>query len=138
MEHEPAEYFCLRCEDVGLTSTDSADGYEFFKCPWCERGFTKSPGSTTLHDSWGSPISLVLYNTIFAPDPAAEAESLAATFAEQFSPEEVTRIVEEIRLELSDPVQKVRDIHNQDQPEEVLREYLRPLADHLESAISRE
>jgi hypothetical protein len=132
MEHEPAEHFCLRCEDVRLTSTDSADGYEFFKCPQCERRFAKSPDKASLHDRWGSPISLVLYNTIFAPDPPAQAESLAATFAVQFSREEVTTIIEEIRLELSDPVQQVRDIHDQDQPEEALREYLRPLADHLE------
>lgn len=132
MEHKPAEYFCLRCKDAGLTPTDSADGYEFFTCPRCERKFTKSPGSTTLHDRWGSPISLVLYKTIFALDPPAEAESLAATFAEQSSPEEVTTIIEEIRLELSDPAQQVRDIHNQDQSEEVLREYLRLLAYHLE------
>ncbi|NIN70652.1 MAG: hypothetical protein GTO46_01705 [Gemmatimonadetes bacterium] len=41
-------------------------------------------------------------------------------------------MVEEIRLELADPVQQVRDIHNQDQPEEALREYLRRPADHLE------
>jgi hypothetical protein len=138
MEQEPSEYCCLRCKDVGLTPTDTADGYEFFKCPRCKRRFTKSPGVTTLHDRWGSPISLVLYLTIFRSDPPAEAESLAVTYAGQFSREEVTMIIKEIRLELADPVQQVRDILGQEQPEEVLREYLRLLADYLESAIGRE
>jgi hypothetical protein len=74
MGHEPAEHFCLRCEDV--------------------RG--------------------------------------AAIIAEERLREEMGTLIEEIRLELADPVQQVRDILNQDQPEEVLREYLRLLADHLE------
>jgi hypothetical protein len=138
MEKEPTEYYCLRCKDVGLTYTDSGDGYEFFKCPRCERRFTKSPGMTTLHDRWGSAISHVLYDVIFAPDPPAEAERVAASIAEEHSREQISTLIEEIRLELSDPVQEVRDIHNQDQPEEVLREYLRLLADDLGPAIGRE
>lgn len=131
MAHEPPEYFCLRCKDVGLTPTDSADGYEFFKCPRCERRFTKSPSSTTLHDRWGSAISQVLYYVIFAPDPAAEAERVAETLFEELTREQIGTLIEEIRLELADPVQRVQDIHGQDQPEEVLREYLRLLANHL-------
>lgn len=138
METEKTQYNCLRCKDVGLTLTDSGDGYDFFQCPQCKRRFTKSPGMTTLHDRWGSPISLVLYPTIFAPDPPAEAERIAATLTEEHSREQIGTLIEEIRLELADPVQQVRDILTQDQPEEVLREYLRLLADHLESAISRE
>jgi hypothetical protein len=132
MEPEPTEYYCLRCKDVGLTCSEAADGYEFFKCPRCKRWFTRSPGMATLHDRWGGPISHVLYYVIFAPDPPAEAERVAATVAEERSREDVGTIIEEIRLELADPVQQVRDILNQDQPEEVLREYLRLLADHLE------
>ncbi|UCC81878.1 MAG: hypothetical protein JSW46_12810 [Gemmatimonadota bacterium] len=134
MEHEPAEYLCLRCKDVGLRPTDSADGYEFFKCPRCERRFTKSPGMTALHDRWGNAISYVLYDVIFARDPPAEAERVAATVAEEHTREHIDTLIAEIRLELADPVQQVRDILNQDQPEEVLREYLRLLADHLEAA----
>ncbi len=97
-----------------------------------ERRFTRSPGMTTLHDRWSSPISHVLYYVIFAPDPPAEAERVAATVAEERSREEIGTLIEEIRLELADPVQQVRDILNQDQPEEVLREYLHLLADQLE------
>lgn len=136
MEEQPTHYYCLRCKDVELTRCDAADGYDFFKCPRCERWFARSPGTTTLHDRWGSPISHVLYYVIFAPDPPAEAESVAATVAAQRSREAVRTIIEEIRIELADPTQQVRDIHGQRQSEDALREYLRLLADCLERATA--
>ncbi len=53
-------------------------------------------------------------------------------FAEQDSIEQIRLIVEEIKLELDDPTQQIRDILECRASEEDLRNYLRCVAERLE------
>ena len=81
---------------------------------------------------WLHPISLVLYPVIFEPDPGQHCERVAEMFAKQESSEQIKLIVQEIKLELDDPTQQVRDILECRASEEDLRKYLRCVADRLE------
>ena len=78
------------------------------------------------------PISLVLYPVIFELYPSQHCERIAAMFAKEESTERIKLMVQEIRLELDDPTQQVRDILDCRASEEELRNYLRCVAEHLE------
>jgi hypothetical protein len=122
---------CLRCKTPELIALDSPDGISFFECPECHRNFARKRGGE-LCFRWMHPISLVLYPVIFEPDPGQHCERVAEMFAEQESGERIKLIVQEIKLELDDPTQQVRDILECRASEGDLREYLRCVADRLE------
>ncbi|HEX3462467.1 MAG TPA: hypothetical protein VHS78_00255 [Candidatus Elarobacter sp.] len=125
---------CLRCKTVALVPLDSPEQIAFFECPVCRRQFARAAGKA-LCFRWMHPISLALYPVIFAPDPVAQCERVAATLAEQSSPERRSLIVREITLELEDPTQQVRDIVGCHASEEDLRAYLRCVAERLRELV---
>ncbi len=126
---------CLRCGTVRLRALPaSSPEIDFFECPACGRQFARKPGQgLTLR--WRHPISLVLYPVIFSASPAAEAERVAMQFAEQWTREQIDLAVQEIRLELDEPTQRVRDILGCHASEAELREYLRLVAERLERSL---
>jgi hypothetical protein len=81
---------------------------------------------------WLHPISLVLYPVSFEADPVQHCEHVVEMFAKEKSNEQIRLIVQEIKLELDDPTQQVRDILECNASEEDLRKYLRCVADRLE------
>ena len=81
---------------------------------------------------WLHPISLVLYPVIFEVDPGQHCERIADMFAKHESIERIKLIVQEIKLELDDPTQQIRDILKCHASEEDLRKYLLCVADRLD------
>lgn len=77
----------------------------------------------------------MLYYAIFSPNPPDQAETVAASLIKGNSREELALIVDEIRQELDEPTQQLRDIFDLPHSEEQLREYLRAVAQHLEAAF---
>lgn len=64
-----------------------------------------------------------------------ECERVSAMFAIQQSPERIKIILDEIKLELEEPTQQVRDILDSRASEEELRKFLRCVVQHLESSL---
>ena len=121
---------CLRCKTIDLGELASPEGISFFECPECHRNYARKPGGA-LFFRWPHPIGLFLYPVIFEANPPQHCERVAEMFGRQESSERIEQIVREIRLELDDPTQQIRDILNCDASEEELRKYLRCLADRL-------
>lgn len=122
---------CLRCKTTELIVSASPSGISFFECPNCHRNFARKSGGA-LCFRWLHPISLVLYPVIFEANPARDCERVAEMFAKQESSERIKLIVQEIKLELDDPTQQVRDILECHASEDDLRKYLRCVADRLD------
>lgn len=121
---------CLRCKTTALIPLASPDEISFYECPQCRRQFARKPGHA-LHFRWMQPISVALYPVIFEQNPEQGCEQVADTLAEQKSTEWIRLLIQEIRLELADPTQQVRDILDCRATEEDLRAYLRCLAEQL-------
>jgi transposase-like protein len=122
---------CLRCKTAALVAVPSPDSISFYECPNCHRAFArKADGALCFR--WRHPISLVLYPVIFEVNPTERCERIADMFAKQESTEQINAIVQEIKLELADPTQQVRDILDCHASEEDLRKYLRCVAAHLD------
>jgi hypothetical protein len=75
---------------------------------------------------------------IFEAVPAQRAEGEAKLFVKQQAAAYLRRMVEEIRLELRDPTQQLRDIVNCVGSEEKVREFLRLFADAVEELMPKE
>jgi hypothetical protein len=123
---------CFRCRTVELTAQPGPAGIAFFRCPACGRDFTRKP-SGSLVFRWGHPISLLLYPIIFDERPGDRCAEVAASFARQHPPETVRLAIDEIRLELNDPAQPLCEIVGCRASETDLRDFLRCVADGLES-----
>lgn len=132
---EEAGPACPRCRTVRLRLLpESSPEIGFFDCPACGQHFARKPGRGLTY-RWLHPISLALYPVIFSALPAAEADRVAAQFVEQWTPEQVDLAIREIRLELAEPTQRVRDILGCRASEAELREYLRLFAEYLERSL---
>ena len=121
---------CLRCKTTELISVASPGGISFFECPECHRNFARKSGGA-LCFRWPHPIGLVLYPVIFADDPGRDCERVAEMFAKQETSERIRLIVQEIKLELDDPTQQVRDILECHASEDDLRKYLGCVSERL-------
>lgn len=131
-----SEHRCLRCKNVSLKELEPIDlRITFFECPSCRRHYALQPGKP-LTFRWGHPISLPLYSVIFDDAPAQRAAAVAASFVKQRSPEQVERFVGEIKLELEEPTQQVRDILDCRATEPELREYLCGFVEHVEQLLA--
>jgi hypothetical protein len=127
------QLYCLRCKTTELVG--SPRGSSFFECPKCHRGFIRETDGT-LRFCWPHPISLVLYPVIFEADPGQHCERIADLFVKEKSGEQIDLLIQEIKLELEDPTQQIRDILTARASEEDLRNYLRCVADRLEKTRS--
>ena len=136
---------CLRCKTIDLTLLDSStETISFFECPQCFRNYAQKRGGR-LCFRWLHPISLALYPVIFEKHPLHFIEQLTACLSSEPPPnrieqgsaeaEHIKLTVQEIRLELDDPTQQVRDILDCEASEEDLREYLRHYAAVLEARL---
>ena len=133
---------CLRCKTTELVALGSPENISFYECPSCQRNFTKKPGGA-LHFRWRHPISLILYPVIFKKNPMEYFKQIAAQASTQDPPatpdsiERTRRTIQEIRLELDDPTQQVRDILDCCASEDDLRNYLRCMAEFLENQLKK-
>jgi hypothetical protein len=78
---------------------------------------------------------LVLYPLLFGPHPAVTPEDIARRFVASRPPGFLRYMVEEIRLELDDPTQQVRDILDAEAAEGELRDYLRAFVAGAEETL---
>jgi hypothetical protein len=121
---------CFRCPGT-LRPTDRAESIRFLECPECGRRYAQRDGGP-LTERWLSPISLALYGVMFDEHPQ-DPENVRLQ-ARGMGHLDVDALVREIRLELAEPAQPVRDILGGMRATEAdLREYLRLLADELET-----
>ncbi len=114
---------CLRCKTVALLGTESCPKIRFFQCPNCGRRYAKQPRRKLTYQ-WLEAVTLPLYRVIFFAKPVDHAPDVARKFAVWYSRERLEEIVKEIRLELDEPTQRVRDTLDCRAPEGELRRYL--------------
>jgi hypothetical protein len=126
---------CLRCKTAELLPLDSPRGIGFFECPSCHRQFAQGD-DRSLHFRWGHPITLLLYAVIFDEHPGERCESIANALIKAQSAEYLQLTLQEIRLELDDPTQQLRDTVNCTAPEPELRAFLACIAGRL-GAVSK-
>jgi hypothetical protein len=122
---------CPRCGTSVVDDSPSDQLIEFYGCPACGRRWAREPGER-LHERWLGPISIALYGTLYAEHPQDEAERIARQLRAQ-GHIDLIAMVNEIRLELNEPVQEVRSILGHRTSEHDLREFLARLAELLES-----
>jgi hypothetical protein len=133
-----SEHLCLRCQTVKLNEVGPVTPeMTFFECPSCGRHYALKPGKR-LTFRWMHPISLVLYVTQFDETPVGRAKEVAASFIKDRPAEQLALIAREIRLELEEPTQQVRDILDCPAPEAELREFLRLVVEEFESLAQAE
>lgn len=127
---------CLRCKTAELVALDSPRDVSFFECPRCHRNFTRRTEGA-LFFRWGHPITLLLYPVIFESRPVERCEGVVSGFVKGRSSEILQRAIEEIRLELNEPTQQVRDTLNCCASEQDLRAYLHRAVDQMEARIGQ-
>ena len=136
---------CLRCKIIDLTLLGSStETISFFECPKCFRNYALKRGGR-LCFRWLHPISLALYPVIFKENPVEFFDQISASWSIEKSADttaqrsakgpDIRSLIQEIRLELDDPTQQVRDILECVASEEDLREYLRRYAAVLEARL---
>jgi hypothetical protein len=131
-----SELLCLRCKTVPLSSVEPRQPeIKFFECPSCQRHYALMPGKQ-LTFRWMHPISLALYRVMFDESPSSRARQMADTFIEDRPAVELESFVREIRLELDEPTQEVRDILDCRASEGELREFLRLFTEAVEASLS--
>jgi hypothetical protein len=107
----------------------------FFECPVCLREYALIPGKE-LTFRWLHPIGLALYCVTFDRKPTERVAEVASSLLRQRQPADLEEFVREIRLELNEPTQQVRDILDLRASEQELREYLGLLCERLEQTLS--
>lgn len=131
---EPNEY-CLICKNIELSILpDSKEEITFYECRQCYRQFSKSDGWALCY-RWLHPISLMLYGVIFESRPQKAAKRIAEHFQNGKTKEDLMFIIQEVKRELDEPTQNVRDILNLHQSEADLREFLQLTITYLASGI---
>src|SRR6266436_316745 len=132
-----SKHLCLRCKTEALSQLPSTPDIAFFECPACRRQYALEPGKQ-LTFRWLHPISLPLYGVMFDDMPTERAEAEAKLFVKQKPASYLRTMIEEIRLELRDPTQQVRDIVDCRASEEKVREFLRLFADNVDRLMANE
>lgn len=131
-----SELRCLRCKTVPLAETGPADPrVAFFECPTCGRQYARQPGGA-LTFRWLHPISIVLYPVLFDEAPVGRAAEVAAAIVRNQPTDQLAALAREIRLELAEPTQPVRDILDSRSSEDDLREFLRLVAEQVEAFLA--
>lgn len=131
-----SEQYCLRCKTVTLMKLEPHDlQITFFECAACRRHYALEPGKQ-LTFRWLHPISLALYSVSFDDAPTERVADVVALFVKQRSSEQLALFVQEIRIELDDPTQQVRDILECRASEEELRNYLRLFCEQVERFLA--
>jgi hypothetical protein len=122
---------CPRCKWSDLVrGSNSTAEVTFYECANCVWAFAQRPGES-LHDGWGSPISVALYLQIFERTPETTGRD-AALHLFRTRHDLVAWLIHEIRRELKCPTQKVSEIHQFVCKDEAkLRQHLGDLADRL-------
>jgi hypothetical protein len=130
------ELQCLRCKTVPLTEVGPSDPrIAFFECPSCRRHYALQPGKR-LTFRWLHPISLALYAVQFDDSTVRRAAEVTASLVRDRQSEQLEVFAREIRLELDEPTQQVRDILNCQASECELREFLGLVAGGIEAFLA--
>jgi len=114
-----------------LAETEHYPKIRFFLCSNCSRRYALEPGQA-LTLRWLEAVTLPLHEVYAYDAPVEHALRIAQKFVSQFSTQELDWIVEEIRLELDDPTQQVRDTLDCKASEADLRQYLSSFCEHVE------
>ena len=88
-----------------LQQTEHYPDIRFFLCPNCNRRYALAPGQQ-LTFRWLHPLTLALQAIIFDAMPIERVPEIARRFAAQYSREELSDIVKEIRRNSMNPRSK--------------------------------
>jgi hypothetical protein len=131
-QSEQARPRCLRCKTQVLAPLESPESIAFFECPGCHRQYArKADGALVFR--WRHPITLLLYPVIFDERPMERCASVAATFERDQSKEMIQAAIDEVRLELDEPRQPLRETLDCRATEEELRAFLHCVAERLKA-----
>jgi hypothetical protein len=131
-----SELRCLRCKTVPLTEAAQSDlRLAFFECPSCRRQYALQPGKQ-LTFRWVHPISLALYGVQFDESPCGCEAEVVASLVRDSSAEQLEFFTREIRLELEEPTQQVRDIVDCRASEGDLRAFLGAVVGEVEAFLT--
>ena len=125
------EHYCPRCKTVSLEETDRAENICFFLCSNCGRRYALEAGKA-LTLRWREAVTLPLHEVYGSDAPVEQAVRIAQKFVSHCSPAELDWIIREIRLELDDPTQQVRDTLDCKAAEVDLRRYLLSFCEHVQ------
>ena len=95
-------------------------------------GNTRSCQAGSSPSRWLHPLTLALYAVIPDIKPIERAPTVARKVAARYSHKELTEIVKEIRLELNEPTQQIRDTLECRASEGELRQYLSSFCDWVD------
>ena len=128
---------CLRCRTVPLDACEPSEAraIAIFECPGCGRRYALKPGRQ-LTFRWRDPISLALYGVQFDESPSGRAAEVVASLLRDRSAEQMEQFAREIRLELEEPTQQVRDILDCRASEGACREFLRLVTEGIRAFLS--
>lgn len=122
---------CYRCNGplVDVTPKDIED-LRFYVCGQCESRYTRSENGR-LHDRWGMPLTLALYELIFEENTEDRFNHIYVEMIRK-GPAFVRHLLKHLDAELNDPRQYVSDIYSFKHLDEVgLRTFLLKLSDEL-------
>jgi transposase-like protein len=126
-----SEHDCPRCKTATLAETGHAENIRFFLCSSCNRRYALQAGKT-LTSRWHEAVTLPLYDVCSSDAPVQDALKVARRFVSHSSTELLDWMLREIRLELDDPTQQVRDTLDCKAPEAELRQFLASFCEHVE------
>ncbi len=133
---QDAPPLCLRCNTVPLVqASDSPESVTFFTCPECHRDYALRDGGR-LTFRWMHPISLALYGVQFERNPVRAVDGVAESFRKATDSTTLRAMIREIRLELDEPTQSVREIFLSPATEDDTRVFLRRFCDTLDGSES--
>lgn len=121
---------CFRCQELLSEIPSTERDILMYRCLGCSSNYTQKQDEA-LHDSWGMPISLPLYATIFDRDPLSRAHEVAESFKDR-SDLDLQLLKDHIDAELATPKQRVSEILDfVYATEDQLRDFLREFRHHL-------
>lgn len=127
---------CLRCGMPLSEAEPKLPDISFYSCPQCGSHYAQEPGQE-LHDRWLMPLSLPLYDVIFDKDPVSRASEIANKYVGRVDLD-LDKLEQHIEDELSNPKQKVSEIHNSEYAnEKQLRDFLKAFKDALRELRNR-
>lgn len=120
---------CYRCDNELSLVSSGDEKVLFFSCPACNSRYARN-SNKGLHDRWGMPLTLPLYDVIFDEHPAPRAVDIAQSFVKR-GDIDLEVLIAHIDDELANPKQRLSAIHNARASEFQLRGFLSKFRDSL-------
>jgi hypothetical protein len=127
------QLYCPRCRGPLQRLEPLDNEVAFFECLECGRQYALQHGKGLTY-RWLHPISLALYGFELPIEPQKVSRAASSLLKGRPS-DQVAALVKEIKLELKDPTQQVREILDSRATEAELREFLALVCESVESTL---